>query len=80
MLRNSGEVSGAIVSRAVDSPLTMPRGLVAWFARAAVTIRVWTERLRRRRALARLDDCLLRDIGLTRVQVWQEIRKPFWRR
>jgi uncharacterized protein YjiS (DUF1127 family) len=46
----------------------------------AVAILLWMERVRERRALAELDDRLLRDIGLTRADVWQEIRKPFWRR
>lgn len=39
----------------------------------------WNERARQRRQLARLDDYLLRDIGLSRVDAEQEARKPFWR-
>ncbi|MDH3579349.1 MAG: DUF1127 domain-containing protein [Hyphomicrobiales bacterium] len=38
------------------------------------------ERGRQRRALARLEDHHLRDIGITRAQAKQEARKPFWRR
>jgi uncharacterized protein YjiS (DUF1127 family) len=38
------------------------------------------ERSRQRRALARLSDGLLRDIGLTRHDVAREGAKPFWRR
>lgn len=34
---------------------------------------------RQRRALARLDDRLLKDIGITRCDVEQEISRPFWR-
>jgi uncharacterized protein YjiS (DUF1127 family) len=45
----------------------------------AVTLWLWVERVRQRRALADLDDRLLRDIGLTRADVWLEIKKPFWR-
>jgi uncharacterized protein YjiS (DUF1127 family) len=37
------------------------------------------ERARTRRALARLDDRLLRDIGLSRADIEREIEKPFWR-
>jgi uncharacterized protein YjiS (DUF1127 family) len=37
------------------------------------------ERVRHRRALADLDDRVLRDIGLKRVDVWLEVEKPFWR-
>ena len=38
------------------------------------------ERSRQRRALARLDDTLLADIGLSRAEAGRETRKPFWRR
>jgi uncharacterized protein YjiS (DUF1127 family) len=36
------------------------------------------ERSRQRRALARLDDRLLRDVGITRYEAEWECRKPFW--
>jgi uncharacterized protein YjiS (DUF1127 family) len=39
----------------------------------------WRGRRRERAELARLDDRMLRDIGITRGDVWQEINKPFWR-
>jgi uncharacterized protein YjiS (DUF1127 family) len=37
------------------------------------------EYARQRRALAALDDHLLRDIGLTRHEAAREAHKPFWR-
>jgi uncharacterized protein YjiS (DUF1127 family) len=42
-------------------------------------IALWIERTRQRRALAGLDDHILRDIGITRVEVARECEKPFWR-
>jgi uncharacterized protein YjiS (DUF1127 family) len=39
----------------------------------------WRERSRQRQALLRLDDRLLRDIGLTRADVEGEASKRFWR-
>lgn len=39
----------------------------------------WRERGRSRRVLATLDDHLLRDVGLSRADAWQESRKPFWK-
>ena len=33
---------------------------------------------RQRRALERLDDAALRDIGLTRADVMREARRPLW--
>ena len=42
-------------------------------------VAVWQERRRQRFTLARLDDRMLRDIGLTYADVEGEITKPFWR-
>jgi len=38
----------------------------------------WLERARQRRHLGELDDRLLRDIGLSRAEVENEIARPFW--
>jgi uncharacterized protein YjiS (DUF1127 family) len=38
----------------------------------------WQERIRQRRDLASLPNYLLKDIGFTRADIWQEIEKPFW--
>ena len=38
----------------------------------------WNDRASQRRTLARLDDRLLRDMGLSRSDVDQEVSKPFW--
>ena len=49
-------------------------------AGAFATIREWRRRVRGRAELAALDDRTLRDIGLSRVDIWHEIDKPFWRK
>ncbi|OCP38917.1 DUF1127 domain-containing protein [Ensifer sp. LC163] len=44
---------------------------------------VWEERVRFRRQLAKMAEQtpeLLNDVGLTKVQVFAETTKPFWRR
>jgi uncharacterized protein YjiS (DUF1127 family) len=47
---------------------------------AAVSrIALWIERARQRRMLSELDDHMLRDIGITRVEAACECEKPFWR-
>jgi uncharacterized protein YjiS (DUF1127 family) len=60
---------------------------VTWFAlrrlrhgcrQAAELGLVWTDRARQRRQLAELSDHMLRDIGLTRADAWNEADKPFW--
>ncbi len=40
---------------------------------------LWQRRTSERHALAQLDDRILRDVGLSRVDVVWETRKPFWR-
>jgi len=50
-----------------------------WPSRAIAVLREWRSRNRGRAQLAKLDDRLLRDIGLTRADVWLELNKPFWR-
>jgi uncharacterized protein YjiS (DUF1127 family) len=47
------------------------------------TLRVWGQRNRQRHALRLLterDDCLLKDIGLSRDDALREAEKPFWQR
>jgi uncharacterized protein YjiS (DUF1127 family) len=51
------------------------RTAIRW-ADALVT---WLERDCQRRALLKLDERMLRDIGLSRADVEQEAEKPFWR-
>ena len=64
-------------------------GLFAWFPvrslrllsarELAALAATWRHRARQRRQLARLDDALLKDIGLTRCDAEMEAGKPFWR-
>ncbi len=61
-----------------DAPLlnnfaTAVRG----FAR---TVMIWQDRRRTRRALMRLSERSLKDIGLCRDQALGEYDKPFWRK
>lgn len=44
----------------------------------ALTLALWYERFRQRRALAAMDDRALKDIGLSRSEVFIEVDKPFW--
>jgi uncharacterized protein YjiS (DUF1127 family) len=49
------------------------------FVALGVTIANWEERRLTRRALARLDSHMLRDIGMSPVLRDRESRKVFWR-
>ncbi|MFN3970730.1 MAG: DUF1127 domain-containing protein [Gemmobacter sp.] len=48
-------------------------------ARVVQLVVAWRERRATRRALARLDPHMLRDIGLPPEAVAHETAKPFWR-
>lgn len=39
---------------------------------------VWRDRIRQRREIARLDDRMLADIGLSQIEASREANKPFW--
>lgn len=64
-----------------DRILSSPAGVtgVSTGQRWWRTVRTWTDRRRQRAALARLDDRLLADIGITRFQAACEAARPFWR-
>jgi uncharacterized protein YjiS (DUF1127 family) len=47
--------------------------------RIIAAIRLWRRRVRSRQELRELDDHLLKDIGLSRADVFYEVAKPFWR-
>ncbi len=52
------------------------RGLLA---RLLDALALWQERSAQRTRLTGVEDHILRDIGLTRADFEQELRKPFWR-
>ena len=56
-----------------------PRRLGGFLSGARAALREWRRRRNGRLELARLDERMLRDIGLTRVDADYEINKPFWR-
>ncbi|RUQ69793.1 DUF1127 domain-containing protein [Azospirillum doebereinerae] len=69
-------------------PYTAANGEARAVTRVAGAGFLWTivevlfaalERRKQRRALMGLDDHLLKDIGVSRSEVEQEVAKPFWR-
>jgi uncharacterized protein YjiS (DUF1127 family) len=49
-----------------------------WLCTLVVGFFKFEDRSRQRRALAALDDRLLRDVGLSRADVEREYNRPFW--
>ncbi|WP_171207515.1 MULTISPECIES: DUF1127 domain-containing protein [unclassified Ruegeria] len=59
-----------------DSPrLPLIAALAVQFA---ATVTKWEQRRRSRVNLGKLDDRLLRDVGLTRRQAYEQSRRYFW--
>ena len=56
-----------------------PHRVSGFLSRVRAALREWRRRKNGRLELARLDDRMLRDIGLTRFDAEYEINKPFWR-
>jgi uncharacterized protein YjiS (DUF1127 family) len=69
----------SIQSRRTPSKLSGLPGFAELLGRALMLAYGWRERSRQREALLRLDDRMLRDIGLSRADVDCEASKPFWR-
>ena len=56
-----------------------PHRLTGFLSGVGAVLWEWRRRRNGRLELARLDERMLRDIGLTRVDAEYEMNKPFWR-
>lgn len=59
-------------------PMARPRHAGVW-TRMLARLDLWRRRARERRDLLRMSELQRHDIGITRVDVWREVNKPFWR-
>jgi len=57
----------------------LARGAASWLRQVRDTFRLWQDRVSGRQQLLRLDERVLRDIGITRLEAEAEASKPFWR-
>jgi uncharacterized protein YjiS (DUF1127 family) len=83
-VRSKAELSRATSCCADQIPLERQRQasldrLRGFLSRVRAVLREWRQRKSGRLELARLDERMLHDIGLTRVDIFCEINKPFWR-
>lgn len=65
----------AVPRISVTSPASRAR---SWSGTAFSKLAQWHERAMQRRQLSELDDRLLADIGVTRIDAGHESAKPFW--
>lgn len=59
---------------------SMVQRIEAAAKKANATLSTWASRIEDRRQLSLMNDRLLADIGLTRIQVSVEVDKYFWQR
>jgi uncharacterized protein YjiS (DUF1127 family) len=80
-LSSVAPLHGGLAARQLPEPwlASVWSGLHAALEHTVDAISTWRERARMRRHLLMLDDRLLRDIGITRLQARGEAEKPFWR-
>ena len=73
-------VTATPVSRVGKIPRQLRRhSLRAVLLQSFSRLREWRRRSRERAELAKFDERMLRDIGLSRADAWFEVNKPFWR-
>jgi uncharacterized protein YjiS (DUF1127 family) len=53
-------------------------GVVNLVRSAFARVLVWRQRALDRRHLAAMDGRMRKDLGLSNVEIWHEINKPFW--
>lgn len=81
MLRNSpNAATAAQATDSADIRVFWQKPLLDRLGGAAAKVRDMMERRRQRLALRELDSRLLRDVGLSRTDVWQECLKSSWQR
>ena len=68
-------VGSARTLRAMQIAIERPRETVSGLR---ALVRVWLERIRARRALARIDERSLRELGISPGLAEYEAGKPFW--
>jgi len=66
----------------IVNPAPLPAPRLPFLASAVALLQLmltWRDRARERRHLLQLGDDMLKDIGISRVDVEREYVKPFWR-
>jgi len=72
-------IPGVSVSCRASGANWQPASIQSWSGKVLDRIVQWRERTKQRRQLLELNDRLLRDIGIDRINAVQEGSKPFWR-
>lgn len=73
-----GNLNAHTVDRSFFAPVDAAAALRGAIRRVLTTLRTWHWRTRTRRQLLALDDRMLADIGVSRVDAAREAAKSFW--
>ena len=76
--RRLGSPLGSPLSQSRPPGLGLGSGILGALARLVDIVLTWQDRAAQRAALARMDERMLKDIGITRSEALQEARRPFW--
>ena len=69
---------GSPMSQSRPPGLGLGSGIFAALGRLVEVVLTWQDRAAQRTALARMDERMLKDIGITRSEALEEARRPFW--
>lgn len=57
---------------------SQPLRFMGWLKKPVAQVRRWQQLAHERQLLASLNDAALKDLGLSRSEVFSEIQRPFW--
>jgi len=71
-------IPGVSISSRAHGANWKPAAVRGWSGKILDRLLLWHDLAKQRRQLSELDDRLLSDIGIDRIDADQESRKPFW--
>ena len=78
-ISSSGTLCGTTETQAAPATGSWPVTIARWSGKAFCMVMQWHGRTVQRRQLSELNERLLNDIGVTRIDACRESSKPFWR-
>ena len=77
-ISSSGTFCGISETKPASAAGSLPVAIARWSGRGFDLLMQWHGRMAQRRQLSELNERLLNDIGVTRIDACRESSKPFW--